>query len=616
MQKRIILLVVVSILIVLLSVGFISYLSVRDSIRHSLDSHLTLASIIGKNIDYILERNITRLHDISISGMVDFDDNDWEQEKKALRVAYEYSIFTDGVFLLDMHGNIVLTYPHKEVGRLNLLGIPYVNQTIAEGRTVISDVYSLSPIQRKVIFVLVPLTNKDGETVGVAGGEINPANYMFTKILKTIPLAENTSIELLDSHGMIISSNEPERILTYSDHNKFLGNLIAQKKKTVMTCHRCHLEDREGATRESDMLAFAPLSIAPWGISVRDPQEVVFAPSTNLIRAIIAISLIYLVTTLLLAIGLSKSIVRPITLLIDAAKRIARGDLSEPIVVERSDEIGTLAHGFETMRTKLAVSLDRIRRYNVELEKRVHYRTEELLKRRKQLAALLDEVMKAQEDERRRIARELHDETSQSIAALGMSLEIAVSALKKDHLTPEMLFEQRKKAGSLLDGINRIIQDLRPTALDDLGFESAIRWLLERHLKDKGVNYRLDYCNSLNSLSTPILDKRTELGLFRVIQEAVINISKYADAKNVVISLACVDSNLKLDIIDDGVGFDVEEFLGVTDNEGHAGYGLLGIRERVEQLEGILNINSKPGEGTHITIINPVRRLREKNVTN
>jgi len=611
MQKRIIFLVVVSVLIILASVGIISNFIVRDSIKHSLEHRLVLASIIGENIDYILESNLTRLHDISLSGRADFTDNDWEPEKRALRTAYEYSIFTDGIFLMDKFGNVVLTYPHRDEGAINLLSIPYIGRTLTEKRPVISDIYRVSPTRKNVIFVLVPLKDKDGEIIGVAGGEINPANYMFTNILKSTPAREGTLIELIDSHGIVISSTEQVRILTNSDHDKFLGNLITQKKNIVGTCHRCHIEDEEfsGGDRTDDMMAFATLSLAPWGVSVREPQEVVFAPSTTLKKVFSILSLIYIATAALLAVGLSKSIVRPIRLITAATKKIARGNLSETLEVASTDEFGILAESVNTMRLKLAKYLSALQNYNVELEGRVMDRTRELRQRKRQLATLLDEVIKAQEDERKRIARELHDETSQSLAALGMSLDIATIALKENSLSPAMIVEQKERVEQLVRGINRLIVDLRPPVLDDLGFESATRWLLERHIASKGIKYHLIACDKFKNPDETIFNKKTGLRLFRIIQEAVINISKHADATAVSVTLNCSETNIEIDIMDDGVGFDPEEIFESASTDGNKGFGLLGIRERVSNLDGKMNIYSKPGDGTHISVnipLNPV----------
>ncbi len=607
MQKKIILLVVVSVLIIFVSVGIISNYIVRDSIDRSLQSRLVLASIIGENIDYILQSNLTRLHDISLSGRVDFTDGDWRPEKKALRTAYEYSIFTDGIFLMDEYGTVVLTYPHRDEGAVNLMSIPYVGRTISEKRPVVSDIYEVSPTMKKVIFVLVPLKDKAGELIGVAGGEINPANYMFSSILKSTPSGENTLIELIDSHGTVISSTERSRILTNSDHDEVLGKLISQRKDMVGVCHRCHLETASEIERTNDMLAFATLTLAPWGVAVREPQEEVFAPSITLRKVFTTLSIIYLITAILLAVGLSRSIVRPVRLIMASTKKIASGNLSEPLRVAGTGELRALAESVDTMRLKLGEYLDNIRQYNVELEQRVIKRTKEIQQRKQQLASLLDQFIGAQEEERKRIARELHDETSQSLAALGMSLDISKMALRENQLTTEMISEQKKRVEQLVEGINRIIHDLRPPVLDDLGFKSAVKWLLEKHLADSHIHYAYSFCDRVNGQHG--LDKNTELRLFRIIQEAITNITKHAHARNVTVVFDCDASSIEIDIEDDGVGFDVAEVFREAGTDEERGLGLRGIRERVLHLEGKLDITSSPGEGTHINIIIPLQQL-------
>jgi signal transduction histidine kinase len=613
MRRKIIFLVVVSMLIILTSLGVISTLSVNDSIERSLDSHLTLAKILSRNIDYILEKNLTRLHDISLSGQIDLNDEDWEPEKKALKTAYEYSIFTDSIFLLDEQGNVILTYPHKESAMVNLLGIPYVGRALSGQKPVVSDVYTMEPTKKKVILALVPLKDREGNLIGVVGGEIDPANYMFSRIIKSTAAGTDT-IEIIDSHGVVISSNDARRILTHTDHNRFLGNLINEKRSTVSTCHRCHQAEGSSKPMTKDMLAFAPLSVAPWGVSVREPQDLALAPSTNLKKVFFVLSLIYIVTAVMLSIGLSRSIVSPIKSLIRATHRLGRGDLSEPVEVSSRDEIGALARSFDTMRARLAEFNNRLQKYNVELEQRVLDRTRELVRGKKQLALLLDEVIRAQEDERKRIARELHDETSQSIAAIGMSIEIASIALEEKKLTPGMLQELRHRVSQLLDDMNMLIQDLRPPVLDDLGLKSAIRWLLERHLAEKGIKYRLSASPEFETLGMGdgLIKEQAELTLFRVIQEAVINISKHADASNVEVSLSLKDSHMFMEVIDDGVGFDVRKVMDEGSEDG--GYGLLGINERVGLLEGTLNIHSRPGEGTRITLNIPLSSLQTHDV--
>lgn len=620
MQKKIIVSTLLSVIVILLSLGIISTLSINDSIRHSLSERTDLAGILASYTDYRLQNNLTRLYDISLSGVIDLNDDDWEPEDNALRTAYQYSIFTDGIFIVDLKGKVVHSYPPAQMKR-SLMGNPYFKKTIGENRAVISNIYTEEGTSRKVIFVLVPLRNKDGKTIGAVGGEINPTNYVLTNLIKAIPTRGDTIIELVDSFGVVIASNNPVRIFACSDRNKILGNLITTKQKSVMKCHRCHEGETApvGGEQEKtiDMLAFAPLSEAPWGISVRESEKRVFAPSSQLKKKFFILAIVSIGSALIFAIGISKSIVNPIKSLTVASKKIADGNLREPVRLVSSDEIRALGMSFERMRERLADSLEKIHKYNTELEERVADRTRELQQSRKRLTKLLHEVIRAQEEERKRIARELHDETSQSIAALGMSIEIAGIALKERELTPEKIYELRGKVSQLLEGISRLIQDLRPPVLDDLGLESAIRWLLERHLAVKGVKYQLNTSEEFQRLisnSETILDDKTIFRVFRIIQESVINISKHARATNVTVSLLFEESAVKVNIEDDGVGFDVQTVLRDADMGANVGYGLLGLKERISLLEGTVDIESKPGEGTLISIIIPLSSLEVQDV--
>src|SRR3972149_1516405 len=291
MQKRIIFLLFLNVGVILVSLGIISHLSVT-------------ASIIGRYVDYVIESNVKRLYDVSLSGEVALEDSDWDPERKALKPAREYSIFTGRIFLLDRQGRVLLSYPHREEEGVDAFSLPYVRKAAADLKPVITDVHTLPTTQRSMVLALVPMKNKDGEVVGVAGGEIDPTNYMLSKLISAIPTGHDTIIELVDGHGVIIASNDPRRILTCGDRYRFLKGLVTERKGSVQSCHRC----KEGAPekgRERDMLAFAPLSMAPWGAIVRDPQDSVFSPPPTPGRGSLPLSPAAIAPPLLLAMGLT-----------------------------------------------------------------------------------------------------------------------------------------------------------------------------------------------------------------------------------------------------------------------------------------------------------------------
>jgi signal transduction histidine kinase len=334
--------------------------------------------------------------------------------------------------------------------------------------------------------------------------------------------------------------------------------------------------------------AEAPLSSAPWRV-ILPPGE---APAgAGLHRRLLALGPALLATALLFAWGAARSITRPLQVLGLAARRIAAGELTEPIPPLGQDEVGSLGRALEAMRAALAESLQALRGERGELERRVAERTREL-------AALYRRTVSVQEDERKRIARELHDETCQALVALMLRIE-AAEALPAPEPLRERLAEARALAASMLEDLRRVIFDLRPAILDDLGLVPAIRWLAERQLQPLGVTV---------SCELEELDRRlapeAETALFRAVQEALANVARHAGAEAVLLQLARRDGVVEIEIEDDGRGFDPVEVARPTPSG--RGLGLMGIRERLELAGGRALIDSAPGRGTRVTLQAPL----------
>jgi two-component system sensor histidine kinase DegS len=153
---------------------------------------------------------------------------------------------------------------------------------------------------------------------------------------------------------------------------------------------------------------------------------------------------------------------------------------------------------------------------------------------------------------------------------------------------------------SILDEINKLIYEFRPSLLDDLGLVAAARWLAGNNLETAGI--KVDFKTVGKEKRLP---SQLETTLFRVIQEAVTNITRHAGAKNTSISLQFKRSMIRVSIKDDGKGFDVEE--AITSRDRPRGLGLLGMKERVELAKGTLSIRSRAGYGTQISIEIPLK---------
>ncbi len=216
---------------------------------------------------------------------------------------------------------------------------------------------------------------------------------------------------------------------------------------------------------------------------------------------------------------------------------------------------------------------------------------------------LLSEMFSIQEKERRRIARELHDETSQLLAGLGANLEAAVGMLPPSaRKSATILRKTQALSINILDELHRLIYELRPTLLDDIGLVAAIEWLADNNLRTAGILGNFKPTGRIRRLNPQL-----ETVLFRVIQEAVSNITRHAHAKRVDISLDFKKSLIKVRVRDDGIGFNVKEAISSKDRP--RGLGLLGMKERVELVNGTLGIRSRPGgSGTEINIEVPTNQ--------
>jgi signal transduction histidine kinase len=238
-----------------------------------------------------------------------------------------------------------------------------------------------------------------------------------------------------------------------------------------------------------------------------------------------------------------------------------------------NDEIGALAEAFNHMTVELS-NMDELRQERERLRRQ-----------------LLEKVITAQEEERRRIARELHDSTSQSLTSLIVGLRLMESQCP-EYLVQSQAKELRVVAAQTLDDVHNLAMRLRPRVLDDLGLAAA----LERLTTEWQTRYKI-LVDIIIHVGEQRLPGPIETALYRIVQEALTNIARHAGKVTSVSILIERRGELIVAVIEDnGVGFDP------TDGTGEQHLGLLGMRERAELLGGRLTIESAPGQGTSVFI--------------
>lgn len=315
--------------------------------------------------------------------------------------------------------------------------------------------------------------------------------------------------------------------------------------------------------------------------------------SENTMRSLLAekirdIVLAILSICTLAAVGttwLSYLLVKPIRLLVDAVVRIQNGDYEVRLNVRRGDEIGNLARVFD----KMAHNLRKKRRENKEL-------LQELQAKEALRLSLIRRLFTVQEDEQRRLSRELHDETGQCMASLLAYIKVLQSKLTTDEQRM-LLGEAREVTVNVLEGIRKMAVELRPPALDDLGVVAAMEKYISNFKKHAGIAVSFSVPKDKVKAAGDV-----EVSLYRILQESLTNIYRHAQAKTASIVLRQNENSVYLEIWDDGCGMAEDALLAAREKNR---LGLFGIQERVELLGGSLEIISSPGAGTRLFVTLP-----------
>jgi signal transduction histidine kinase len=216
----------------------------------------------------------------------------------------------------------------------------------------------------------------------------------------------------------------------------------------------------------------------------------------------------------------------------------------------------------------------------------------------RQLQSLLHRIVSAQEAERQRIARELHDGTGQTLTALGLGLAAAADRVDSDPAAVRrQLNEMRQMNAQVLQEVHNVITDLRPSILDNLGLVPALRGHVSAFEARTGIQAQL-----IVQGRTARLKPDVETTIFRIVQESLTNVARHAAARSVLVQVSFGD-DVQLSIHDDGRGFDVGRALAGED--GRAAWGLLGIQERASLVGGAAELISAPNQGTTVRVAIP-----------
>ena len=453
--------------------------------------------------------------------------------------------------------------------------------------------------QQKVI--LSELSSSASRSVRVIENSLRHAMLKsdFSEVQTVLDSINDTEdfrvVYLLDTNGKII----------FAPNKVGVGNQLKNTEPGCQPCHRLEPDARPGSVivaAEDGQRVFRsmyPIRNSPECSNCHDPKlqiigllltDIPVAPVENALEASFRENLFWwvgmiLITALIVNFSMNSLVIQRLKGLAQALQGFGQGRHDIRLESGGSDEIGQMGESFNEMGQR--IEMEEIENKNLSAQ---------LRNQNIQRGELLKRLITAQEDERKRVARELHDDLGQALSALSLQVQSLERLINSN---PDEAVEQLNQISDLIaettDRMYELILALRPSVLDEFGLVAALRNHAERFLDGSGIAFELDASNYSGRLTPEI-----ETALYRVFQEALSNARRHAQAKHVKITLKLKDGVFMGEIQDDGKGFDPRTV--ESNGDDLRGLGMLSIKERIAQYCGQVKILSRIGRGTTISI--------------
>ena len=478
--------------------------------------------------------------------------------------------FGGGVALLDETGTAVATTPgHADRKGRDYSFRDYFRTTRATGRPVFSAVLKEEPSGQDAVVIATPVLH-DGDFSGALIGVLFLGRDPWTSHLEPLRTEQGGQPYLVDTTGTVIYHPDATRIGSSIRSTEALWRLVAAGQPASRLRNSRFFG-------EEVVSSFAPLPGVGWGLIMNEPSRTILAPTVPYrwtVGGLLAAGVVLSVAVLTVSV---RRAVRPLTALVREAREVSTGIPFRPLEAQGPPEIRTLIGAFNYMVIRLAEQRATLRRYAIQ-------------------------VLEGQEEERRRISRELHDETVQDLVGLVQRIELCRGAIGQDPAAARRrLDELQSLAEGTLADVRRVSNALRPLILEDLGLPAALQALSEELLQDM-PDTRV-HCEVVGDERR--LAPELELTVYRVIQEALTNLRKHAPGVTQVnVTLYFEAGEVLATVEDNGPGFQPPDVQALV-REGHL--GLAGMHERAHLFGGEVNITSAPGEGTTTVLRLPTR---------
>lgn len=573
---------------------------IRYNTEQSIANENTIAGLIERSLVSYFDRNVTALENLSrIEAIASLEAADADRLLgQATTVRPEIS----SLFLVDAEGQLI---SQSSTSSTDLPGLPVVSeqltQTMSNRQVRISDGIATSE-ETTVIVITVPVvTVSDTRTTVTEPVPADPTDGDPTTVAQTTETTPPGQVvggigavyQLEDFEQIVVPFAQIRtEIAVVTESDVFLATSGVRREEQAFLERQRSIVERaidgepgdyttEDAEGNDRIGVYRPVTYegSTWAIIVTSPTLSAFAQNFWMQGLIVLV--LAAVVILTLAVVLGELTARPIRTLARKAAALAHGDFSTPIEPIGAGEIRSLSSTLAGMSHQLQAQVQGLEDSRAEREQQTH-----------QMRDLLRRTLRLQEDERRRIAGEIHDAVSPLIT--GALYQARALQMTNGSTPPEERDHSLTSVNHLLERaseeLHGVIFDLRPPDLDDIGVVAAIEAYVQS-IQRSGLMYRLEMI-----AEPPGLTPDVRLGIYRIVQEALHNVMRHSGADEAVIRLESTDVLLRVTIRDNGSGFDPATAVRPTS------LGLLSMRERAAAITATFTIVSRPGGGTAIVL--------------
>lgn len=390
------------ILVLLLTTAMFAFFAVwgghaRDQAQQQMVQERAVGvELAAARIDGLVRRDLAQLGEIA-QALAEGRGDQPQSLEAILQDRGSDDAFTGGVYLADESGVLL-------AGSDPIEGLPVgaivpqsdlLKALVADGEPGVSNAVPFGPNNESSLLVAVPVTPRGSQTEAVVFGVTRLSDSGFVEAIHPLALGETGYAEIFDDNGQPLVDVYPERTFGAAEHEERLATLLLDGEPEVTKCHNCHTAG--GPVSDQQIMAFAPVTSAGWGVVAAQSEGEILAPLRQLQWPLLLGSGVLFMFALLFAWLAGRTVVRPLNRLMVACEGIAGGDLERPVPAVGVGEIRRLANAFDTVRDRLSAALSEVVSWNVVLEDRVQEKTEDLSRSVRELSALNEVLVAAGE---------------------------------------------------------------------------------------------------------------------------------------------------------------------------------------------------------------------------